>query len=81
MIKMWVDKGQEISLDQVNKLSENIIESNIWTKVALQHGSYGGPKARGIPERRKMDYPWVRLAKVEAEKPGTSPRTPAPEER
>jgi hypothetical protein len=58
MIEMWVEKGQLISLNQISRLTENILETNIWVSVALQSPDYGGPFPKSIPEKHFFKYPW-----------------------
>ncbi len=59
MIDMWVARGQKMSLNQMNKLCENVVEKELWTAVALQAPHYGGPKERIEVERHSFDYPWI----------------------
>jgi AcrR family transcriptional regulator len=65
MIEMWVEKGQCISLNQISRLTENIIESQIWTAVALQSPQYGGPAPKSNSEKHFFDYPWQKVDKKE----------------
>lgn len=59
MIALWVEKGQRISLNQISRMTENIIERDIWTAVARQTPRYDGPQARTSVERHRFDYPWT----------------------
>lgn len=73
MIELWVDKGQRISLNQISRMTENIIERDIWTAVARQTPRYGGPQARTSVERHRFDYPWV-YPEIDAQPNDGTPR-------
>lgn len=58
MVKLWVEYDQVISLDQINKMSENLVESSLWTFVAEQAPAYGGPHEKRTLQASAFDYPW-----------------------
>lgn len=60
MVRLWVERDQVISLNQINKMSENLIESSLWTFVAMQAPAYGGPHPKRRLSPDPFDYPWMR---------------------
>lgn len=73
MIALWVEKGQRISLNQISRMSENLVERELWTQVARQTPRYGGPQARTSFERHRFEYPWT-CPKVESQPDDTATR-------
>lgn len=63
MVRLWLQKrgGSGLTLNQVNKMSENLVESELWTFVARQAPLYGGPQPRKTLGTTPLNrYPWMR---------------------
>ena len=58
MIRLWATGRQAVSLNQINKLSESVVERDLWTFVAASVGSREGEKRQRL-ENRPFDYPWL----------------------
>lgn len=59
MVRLWLDKCEHVSLSQVNKMSESLIEAELWRFVALQAPSWGGPHPKKALGAQPFDYPWM----------------------
>ena len=59
MVRLWLEKRDHMSLNQVNKMSEQLIESELWTFVARQAPKHGGPQARKVVDDKPFNYPWL----------------------
>lgn len=59
MIRLWLGKRQTMTLDQINKMSEWFIESELWTFVARQAPLHGGPQPRKVLDDKPFNYPWL----------------------
>ena len=59
MIEIWIDKDCKLTLNQISKMSETIIEPAIWTCVALQSPRYGGPRPKLVCKGDHFEYPWI----------------------
>lgn len=60
MFRPWIARGGRISLNQINKMAENLIENELWVFVARQVPEYGGPLPRKVLERHLFEYPWMK---------------------
>ena len=59
MIRLWLEKRDHMTLNQVNKMSEQLIESDLWTFVARQAPAHGGPQPRKVLDDKSFEYPWL----------------------
>ena len=59
MIELWINKDCQLTLNQINKMSETIIEPAIWGCVALQSPRYGGPRPKLVCKGDHFEYPWI----------------------
>lgn len=58
MIRLWAANGQKISLSQINKLSESVVERDLWTFVAAGANLPDQQKRQRL-ENRPFEYPWL----------------------
>lgn len=59
MVRLWLEKRDQMSLNQINKMSECFIESDLWNFVARQAPKHGGPQPRKVVDDKPFDYPWL----------------------
>ena len=59
MVRLWLEKRDHMTLNQINKMSECFIESDLWVFVARQAPLHGGPQPRKVLDDKPFDYPWL----------------------
>lgn len=59
MVRLWLGKRAQLSLNQINKMSEVLIETELWRFVALQAPDYGGPHPKKSLGTTPFKYPWM----------------------
>ena len=59
MVRLWLEKREHMSLNQINKMSECFIESDLWNFVARQAPKHGGPQPRKVVDDKPFNYPWL----------------------
>ena len=59
MVRLWLAKRESMTLNQINKMSECFIESDLWNFVARQAPLHGGPQPRKVIDDKPFNYPWL----------------------
>ena len=59
MIRLWANRGQDISLNQINKLAESVVERDLWTLVAAKNDGVNSQLERQRFENKPFEYPWL----------------------
>lgn len=62
MLRLWVDSNNKISLNQLNKMAENVFESSIWTHIA--EAANNDAEKLSFPDP-SFEYPWIKKIKQE----------------
>lgn len=59
MIRLWVNDPSKITLNHLNKMTENIFESRLWTHLAKCLSGDGAKQDKIVLPEEFPDYPWM----------------------
>ena len=59
MLRLWVNDPSKITLNHLNKMTENIFESRLWTYLAKCLSGDGAKRDKIVLPEEFPDYPWM----------------------
>lgn len=59
MLRLWVNDPSKITLNHLNKMTENIFESRLWTYLAKCLSGDGAKQDKIVLPEEFPDYPWM----------------------
>lgn len=59
MLRLWVNDPSKITLNHLNKMTENIFESRLWTYLAKCLSDDGSKQDKIVLPEEFPDYPWM----------------------
>lgn len=59
MLRLWMNDPSKITLNHLNKMTENIFESRLWTHLAKCLSCDGAKQDKIVLPEDFPDYPWM----------------------